>query len=296
MPISHEFEYVKPTTLEDAIAVLVERGERAQVLAGGTDVVALLRDGAIAPEVVVDIKGIDGLADIRTAGDRLFIGPLVTFTDLIESELIRGSFPLFYEMAVKVASKGIRNRATVVGNICSAVPSCDGGPVLLVYDARVLILGPGGERTVHIDEWFTGPKKTDLQSGELVVGLEISSSTQACGGSYVKLGRYRGEDLAQASVAVLVNSDHEYRVAFGAVGPTPVRARKLEAAIKGEALSDDMLEVARRFIARETSPITDIRATVEYRVHMLEVMLERGIRAAVARLDGGGPDYGTRHI
>jgi carbon-monoxide dehydrogenase medium subunit len=85
MPIAHEFDYVKPTSLEDAVALLAERGERAAVLAGGTDVVALLRDGAIAPDVVVDIKGIDGLADIRLAGDRLFIGPLVTFTDLIES-------------------------------------------------------------------------------------------------------------------------------------------------------------------------------------------------------------------
>jgi carbon-monoxide dehydrogenase medium subunit len=129
-----------------------------------------------------------------------------------------------------------------------------------------------------------------------VVGLEISGTAAACGGSYVKLGRYRGEDLAQASVAVLVSSNFEYRVAFGAVGPTPVRARKLEAAIKGEEPTDEMLEVARKQIARETSPITDIRATAEYRVHMLEVMLERGIRAAVARLNGGGSDYGTRHI
>ena len=296
MPIAHEFEYVKPGTIEEAVAILAERGDGAQILAGGTDVVPQLRDEGLAPEVVVDIKGIDGLADIRPAGGRLFIGPLVTFTDLIESELIRESFPLFYEMAVKVASKGIRNRATLVGNICSAVPSCDAGPVLLVYDAQVLILGPGGERTVHIDEWFTGPKKTDLQSGELVIGLEMSSSAQACGGSYVKLGRYRGEDLAQASVAVLVSPDYEYRVAFGAVGPTPVRARKLEAAIKGEEPTDEMLEVARKFIERATSPITDIRATAEYRTHMLEVMLERGIRAAVARLNGGGPEYGTRHI
>ena len=296
MPIAHEFEYVKPASLDEAVAILAERGEGAMVLAGGTDVVALLRDDAIAPDVLVDIKGIESLADIRAAGGRLFIGPLVTFTDLIESELIRESFPLLHEMAVKVASKGIRNRATIVGNICSAVPSCDAGPVLLVYDAQVLILGPGGERTVHVYEWFTGPKKTDLQSGELVVGLEMSSSAHACGGSYVKLGRYRGEDLAQASVAVLVSPDYEYRVAFGAVGPTPVRARKLEAAIKGEEPTDEMLEVARKFIARETSPITDIRATAEYRTHMLEVMLERGIRAAVARLNGGGPEYGTRHI
>jgi len=296
MPIAHEFEYVKPTSLEDAVAILAEHGDGAQILAGGTDVVAQLRDDAITPEVVVDIKGIDGLADIRLAGDRLFIGPLVTFTDVIESELIRESFPLFYEMAVKVASKGIRNRATVVGNICSAVPSCDAGPVLLVYDAQVLLLGPEGERTVPIGEWFVGPKKTDLRQCELVVGLEISSSARAFGGSYVKLGRYRGEDLAQASVAVLVSPDYEYRVAFGAVGPTPVRARELEAEIRNEEPSDEMLETARKAIPRETSPITDIRATAEYRAHMLEVMLERGIRAAVARLNGGGPEYGTRHI
>jgi len=296
MPIAHEFAYLKPASLEDAVALLAEHGDGARVLAGGTDVVALLRDDATAPEVVVDIKGIDGLADIRIAGDRLFIGPLATFTDLIESKLIREIFPLFYEVAVKVASKGIRNRATIVGNICSAVPSCDAGPALLVYDAQVLILGPNGERTVHIDEWFTGSKKTDLQSGELVIGLDMSSLEQACGGSYVKLGRYRGEDLAQASVAVLISPDYEYRVAFGAVGPVPVRARKLEAAIKGDEPTDEVLEIARKFIARETSPITDIRATAEYRAHMLEVMLERGIRAAVARLNGGGSDYGTRHI
>lgn len=296
MPIVHEFEYVKPARLEDAVAVLAEHGEGARVLAGGTDVVAQLRDELISPDVLVDIKGIEGLSEITLGGDRLFLGPLVTFTDLIESELIRENSPLFYEMAVKVASKGIRNRATVVGNICSAVPSCDAGPVLLVYDAHVLLLGPGGERTVPIDKWFLGPKKADLRSVELVVGLEMSSWAQACAGSYVKLGRYRGEDLAQASVAVLVSPDYEYRVAFGAVGPTPVRARKLEVAIKGEEPADEMLETARKAIPRETSPITDIRATAEYRAHMLEVMLERGIRAAVARLNGGGPEYGTRHI
>jgi len=296
MPIAHEFEYLKPASLEDAVAILADRGAAAEILAGGTDVVAQLRDDVITPEVVVDIKGIPGLSDIRVVGERLFMGPLVTFTDLIESELIRESFPLLYEMAVNVASKGIRNRATVAGNICSAVPSCDAGPVLLVHDALVLVLGPEGERGVPIGEWFVGPRKTDLRHGELVVGLELLSASQTCAGSYVKLRRYRGEDLAQASVAVLVSPGHEYRIAFGAVGPKPVRARRLEAAIKGTEPSDEMLELAKKAIARETSPITDIRSTAEYRAHMLEVMLERGIRAAVARLNGGGPEYGTSHI
>jgi carbon-monoxide dehydrogenase medium subunit len=296
MPIAHEFEYVRPASLDEAVAALAERGEGALVLAGGTDVVALLRDDAISPELLVDIKGIDGLGDVRLAGDRLLIGPLATFTDLIESKLIAESFPLFYEMAVKVASKGVRNRATIAGNICSAVPSCDAGPVLLVHDAQVRLLGPAGERAVPIDKWFTGPKTCDLRPGELVVGLEMSAAAQACGGSYVKLGRYRGEDLAQASVAVLVSPDYEYRVAFGAVGPVPARAKRLEAAIRGEEPSAEMLAAARKLVSAETSPITDIRATAEYRSHMLEVMLERGIRAAVARLNGGGPEYGTRHI
>ena len=296
MPIAHEFEYAKPASLDEAVAVLTERGEGARVLAGGTDVVAQLRDDIISPDILVDIKGIEGLSDIRLAGDRLLLGPLVTFTDLIESDVIRESFPLFYEMAVQVASKGVRNRATVVGNICSAVPSCDGGPILLVHDAHVLLLNSGGERTVPIGEWFTGPKKSDLRTGELVVGLEMSAAASACAGSFVKLGRYQGEDLAQASVAILVSPDYEYRVAFGAVGPTPVRARKLESAIRGQEPSDEMLEIARKAISRETSPITDIRATAEYRKHMLEVMLERGIRAAVARLNGTGSEYGTRHI
>jgi carbon-monoxide dehydrogenase medium subunit len=296
VPIAHEFAYVKPATLEDAIGALAKHGDGACVLAGGTDVVAQLRDEMIAPEVLVDIKGIPGLSDIRLAGDRLVVGPLATFTDLIESELIRESFPLFYEMGTNMASPGIRNRATIVGNICSAVPSCESGTTLLVHEARVLVLGEGGERTVPMSEWFTGPKKTDLRQGELVVGLEVPAPTSACGGSYVKLRRYNGEDLAQASVSILVNADYEYRVAFGAVGPTPARAPRLESAIKGLKPTDEMLADATKAIPRETSPITDIRATAEYRAHMLEVMLERGIRAAVDRLNGGGPPYGDRHI
>ena len=296
MPISHEFEYVKPGTIEQAVAILAERGDGAMVLAGGTDVVPQLRDDLIGPSILVDIKGIDGLADIRRVGERLFLGPLVTFTDIIESGLIRESFPLFYEVAVNVASVGVRNRGTIAGNISSAVPSCDSGPPLLVYDAQVLVIGPDGERTIRIEDWFTGPKKTDLQQGELVVGIELATAAESCGASYVKLRRYRGEDLAQASVAVLVSPEYRYHVAFGAVAPTPVRARKLEAAIEGLEPSDDMLADARKSIARETKPLTDIRSTAGYRAHMLEVMFERGVRAAVSRMKGEGPDYGTSLI
>jgi carbon-monoxide dehydrogenase medium subunit len=296
MAIAQDFEYVKPPTVGAAIEALMERESGAVVLAGGTDVVPALRDGVIAPELVVDIKGIPGLDGIRPVGERLLIGALATFSDLIESELVRTSFPLLYEMAVNVACRGIRNRATVAGNICSAVPSCDAGPALIVHDARILIMGPSGQRIVNIDTWFTGPKETSLRHGELVVGIEVPGGTVAYGGSYVKLRRYRGEDLAQAGVAVLVSPKLEYRVALCAVGPVPKRARMLERAMKGREPSDEVLTKATAVIARETSPITDIRATAEYRSHMLTVMFERGARAAMSRMKGQGPPYGSAHI
>jgi CO/xanthine dehydrogenase FAD-binding subunit len=276
--------------------VLTQRGSGAVVLAGGTDVVPALRDEVLTPEVVVDIKGVPGLEGIRPVGERLHIGALATFTELIESELVRESFPLLHEMAVNVACRGIRNRATVVGNICSAVPSCDAGPVLLVHEARLLITGPSGQRIVNMDAWFTGPKRTGLRNGELVLGIEVPGGTRSHGGSYVKLRRYRGEDLAQAGVATLVSPEFEYRIAFGAVGPTPTRARKLERAMKGREPSEDLLAKARTIIPRETSPITDMRATAEYRSHMLSVMFQRGARAAVDRMRGEGPPYGSALI
>jgi CO/xanthine dehydrogenase FAD-binding subunit len=293
MAITHSFDYARPETLSEAIALLENAGAGAMILAGGTDVVPNLRDELIAPELIVDIKRIPGMSDIKLAGDMLFIGPLVTFSTLMESEAVRDGFPVFYEMGLRVSSRSVRNRATIAGNICSAVPCCDAGPVLLVHDARVHVLGPMGERTIHMTDWFRDARKTALEPAEIVVGIAVPAASANCAGSFVKLGRYRGEDLAQASVAVLVSKAYEYRIAYGSVAPTPRRAKKLESAIRGELPSDALFEKARKYVPRETSPITDVRATAEYRAHMLNVMLERGIRAAVSRLKGEGPPYGT---
>ncbi len=296
MPIAHEFEYVKPETIEEAVGILDKHGSSAHVLAGGTDIVPGLRDGLITPGLVVDIKGIAGLAGIECEGDVLRVGALATFTDLVESELIRKSAPLLYEMAMTVASVGVRNRATIVGNICSAVPSCDSGPVLLVLDASVHVMGPSGKRVVPITEWFTGPKATALGSAAIVTSVSLPVPPKAHGAAYVKLGRYRGEDLAQASVAVLALPDNEYRVAFGAVAPTTVRAPGIEELLRGKVMDEALIGDAKRLVANETAPIADIRASREYREHMLPIMFERGLRAAVARLAGDGPAYGARLI
>jgi CO/xanthine dehydrogenase FAD-binding subunit len=296
MAIAHEFDYVKPPTLREAVRLLSRYGPRARALAGGTDLVGLISDGVIAPEAVVDLKGIPGLDRIEFKGGVLSIGALVTFSDLRESAVIAKKFPVIHEMTGWVASVGIRNRATMVGNLCSAVPCCDSGAVLLVYDAAVMVTGPAGKRKVPLREWFLGPRKTVLKRGELATAVTVQLPKQKHGACFVKLRRYEGEDLAQASVTVLALEGNRYRISFGAVAPRPIAAERIEALLEGQALSDDLIQKAVQLVPEEIAPITDIRATKEYRALMVGVMLARGLRAAVARRAGAGPEYGTSLI
>ncbi len=292
--ISNEFSYARPDSLEEAVSLLAGCDGSARVLAGGTDLIAWLRDDAIAPDLLVDIKDISGLSDIRLDGETLHIGSLVTFTDLMESEIVEERAPLLAEMAETVASRGIRNRATLIGNICSAVPSCDAGPVLLAYEATVHLVGPDGTFSVPIDEWFVGPRQTVQADAQIVT--HITFPLREHGGVYVKLMRYGGEDLAQAAVSVVVDAELEYRVAFGAVAPKPLRSHRIENALRGKRLESGLVEEIVAMVADEISPITDIRASADYRTRMCEVMVKRGLEAASDRLASRGPAYGTRLI
>lgn len=293
MTLTRSFTYVKPGSLPEALALLAEHGRGAAVLAGGTDLVSWMRDDLVSPEVVVDVKGIPGLAGIALVNGTLRLGALATFSDLLASPVVAAAVPVLAEMAGVVASVGIRNRATVVGNLCSAVPSNDAGPVLLTADASLQVSGPNGERTVPLAQWFLGPRRTALGDGELVTAVTIPLAGPH-GGCYLKLGRYRGEDLAQASVAVLALPDRRYRIAFGAVAPAAFRATAIEACLEGRALDEAALAEAAGLVAGQVSPITDLRASAEYRAHMCRVMMLRALRAAAGRLGGDGPAYGTR--
>ena len=154
-------------------------------------------------------------------------------------------------------------------------------------------MGLAGSRRIPIDEWFLGPRQTALEPGEIVTKVVVPVPVGGHGASYVRLSRYEGEDLAQASVAVLAPSDHRFRIAFGAVAATPLRGRRIEALLEGAALDSALVGQAMALVSEEISPITDIRASKEYRLRMSEVMLQRGLKAAVERLEGNGPSYGT---
>lgn len=295
MPIIHKFDYLKPKSLSEALTVLA-RSKNAAILAGGTDLVEMIKENVAQPDLVVDIKGLDTLNEIKFENDTLFIGAGVTFSDLIESKIIREKYPVIFEIAKTVASVGIRNRATVAGNICSAVPCMDSGPLLMAYDTTVQVVGQKGERNISATEWFVAPRKTALKKGELVTGVSLPYPKEKHAGCWVKLGRYTGEDLAQVNLLILAMVDGTFKISFGAVAPVPVRAKKIEKLLSGQTITSSLIEKAKQLIEEEIKPITDIRATKEYRMHTAKVMLERGLNAAISRLNGGGPEYGTSVI
>ena len=293
--IVSDFEYFKPKTLNEALELISGLSDYV-ILSGGTDLVCHLKEGVINPKNIVDIKEIAELKNVKITNDTLTFGSLVTFTEIIENNALVEAFPLLVEASMTVASGAVRNRATMVGNMCSAVPCLDSGAPLMVYEAEVLVKSLKGERTVAIHEWFKGPRKTALQTGEMVVGLRMKNHSTKQGAVYVKLGRYTGEDLAQATVAVLQLPNLEYRISFGSVAPVPVRAKKIEALLKGKTLDTKLVEEAKALVTQEISPITDIRATKEYRLHMCQVMMERALYDSTKRLEGKGTKLGTALI
>jgi CO/xanthine dehydrogenase FAD-binding subunit len=295
MAILTEFDYFKPTTVSVAIQ-LMAKYRHAQILAGGTDLINNLKSEAVQPDAIIDIKGIKTLQGITFKNNVLTIGALATFTDIIDSKIIQSKYPVITEVAKTVGSVGIRNRATMVGNICSAVACADSGPVLMAYDAKIIVQGKTGKRKIPAADWFKGNKLTILKKNEIVLAIEIPLPAKKHSGCYIKLRRYSGEDLAQASVLILALPENQYRIAFGSVGPIPIRANKIETILNGADPSRELIDKIKKLIPLIISPITDIRATKEYREHMCPIMFERGLNAAVSRLNGAGPEYGSNLI
>ena len=292
MSITCEFEYAKPAGLKQALALLARPvAGGAVALAGGTDLVAWLRDGAVSPGFLVDIKGLEELRGIRLEAGKLWIGANTTFAEIIESPPVRKHAPILVEAAGMVASVGVRNRATLGGNLCSAVPCCDSGPALLVYGATLHVAGARGSQRIPATKWFLGPRRTALAKGGLVFGISIPVAKHA--GGFAKLKRYRGEDLAQASVAVRVDAKGVWQVAYGSVAPTPIRGPKVERLLRGEKKpSAALLKQAAALAETEVAPITDIRSSQIYRRLMVGVMLKRAVRLAAQRLAGRGAACG----
>ena len=289
------FRYLKPATIEDALTSKSEYGSKANFLLGGTDLFIAMDKGVTVPDAVIDLKSIGELKYLEERNGAIYIGAAVTWTELIESEMIKKSVPGLWEAADLVASVGVRNTATLVGNLCNAVPSLEGGSPLYVRDAVVFLESKSGKREVSIKDFFTGVKKTVLKDDEVMTGLKVPVEKDF-GEVYIKMGRYEGEDLAQAGVSVFVDKDNNYRIALNAVAVTPVRATKAEEFLKGKKLNDELAAQAAELALEAISPISDLRSSKEYRNHMCRIMVKRGLGASVSRMETGLPALSTRLI
>ena len=286
-----EFEYVRATSLAQARDLLSRYRGRAKILAGGTDVLVKMKHRRLVPPYLIDIKRIPGLDYIRyTEEGGLRVGPLVSVEAIKLSLVVRKRFPVLYQAAACMATIAIRNQATLVGNICNGSPSAETAPALIVLDAKARILGPGGERVVPVEGFFTGPGTTVMAPDELVTELWIPEPPAGAGGAYQKHS-LRRMDVAMVGAAALVVPDGEacgdIRVVLSAVAPTPIRARKAEDILRGQVVTAALLETASREAAGESRPITDIRGTAESRKKIVETLTGQVIRQALrtARLE-----------
>lgn len=271
--------YYKARTLSEALAVLEREGPAGRPLAGGTDLLVGLRDRLEEHRAVVDLKGLEDAGEpltVTDAGVRIGLG--LTMAQLADDPTVGRWYPALAQAAAKVGSVAIRNRATVVGNICNASPASDTAPALLVHEATVRIASSDGERTVPIGEFFVAPRVTACAAGEVVTAIELAKPAERTGSAYLRLTRRRGVDLVTVSVAAAAHGNGRVLLGLGAVGPRPL----LTTLPAGTEVSDGAaLAAALEQALSVATPITDIRGTAAYRAAMLRELATRAIAAAV---------------
>jgi xanthine dehydrogenase FAD-binding subunit len=274
-----KFDYLAPQTLEEALDLLEQYGEGAKVLAGGTDLIVILRAKELQPKYLIDIKEIKELHDVSYGEKReLKIGAAATINKILHHDVVSKNFPILAEAISTIGDFQVRNRATLVGNICNASPAADSAPALLVLDATVNIAGKRGRRTVPIREFFAGVKKTVLSKREIVTSISVPTPPEGSVGSYQKARRTLGEDLAVVGVGALVipngKAGKGVRLAYSSVAPTPVRSFESEKFFEnGKAL--DILDQVMPFVRKNVCPISDVRGGKEYRMNLIEILTRR---------------------
>lgn len=286
------FDLLIPKTLEEAVQLLAEKGERCKIVAGGTDVYVDMHGKYESAPYLMDIKQLEELKEFTyVPGQGLTIGALTTHHFLDRSPIIRRYYPALYEGASQVGSVQIRHRGTIGGNICNAVPSGDTLGPLLALNATVVLAGVDGQRTLPLEEFFLGPKKTALKSGELLVKILLPDPGKSRS-AYIKFTRRGAMDLALLGASAALELDgagvcRNVRVSLTTCAPVPMRAKQAEAVLEGKVPTEELIAQAGLAAAGEAKPRTSWRGTEEYRRDVLEEIVPRVIRTAMERAEKG---------
>jgi carbon-monoxide dehydrogenase medium subunit len=280
-----QFEYVAPTSLDEALAVLAERADDAKVLAGGQSLIPLMKLRFAAPAVIVDINRIPGLDTLAEDGGALRIGALVRNRTLERSDVVSNRYPTIAAAAPMISDPIVRNQGTFVGSLCHADPQGDWGSVMLALDGSVVARSSSGERVIPVGEFLEGPFTSSLRPDELAVEARVPDPGAEFAGTYLKLERKVG-DFATVGVAVFLamadGTVSKAGIGLTGVGATNIKATAAEQALVGNPLSDELITEAARLAAEASDPRTDIRGTAEYKRDVVRIYVERGLRSAAA--------------
>ena len=288
----HDFDYVVAGNLNEATRLLAENQGAARLLAGGTDLIVVMREGHQQPKLVIDAKPIPELNELVIDDNGLTIGAAVSCRQIWESKKIAEQYPALIDCSSLIGGIQIQGRATIGGNLCNASPSADTIPTLIAYAAIAHIQSTDGERQVPVEEICTGPGQTSLAENEMRVKLSIARPAAYSGAKFLRFIPRNEMDIAVANVASSVELDESgktflnARVAIGAVAPTPLYVEAAGAVLVGKDVNDESISAA-AVIAREAAtPINDMRGTIEHRKQLVEVLTARTLRAAVSRARG----------
>ena len=287
-----DFEILSADTVGEAYSLLSRHGADAQLFAGGTDLFVRMKLKRVMPRILINIKGIPGLEQIRYDADEgLRIGALTSIQSIRDSVLVSKQFRVLSQAAGVLGTTQIRNLGTLGGNLANASPSAEFGPPLMILEARVRCVGPGGERVIPVNKFFLAPGKSALRQDEIITEVQVPNPPTQAQAIYLKHS-LRRMDVSMAGAAVLVILDgdvcRDARIALGAVAPTPFRARKAEEALQGKRLTGgskeiDLLEEVARIATGESLPIDDLRGYASYRRKVVGMLVKQGLEQVIGR-------------
>ncbi len=277
----NQFRYIFPKTKEEILKILEQERSEACIVAGGSNILPYIKDKIIPPKLLLDISGIEELNYIRKNGSNWCIGATTTISDLIRSKLIREEGKILCQAAEQFADPLVRNRATIGGNLADASPAADTAPPLLVLDAGLEVESRDKKREIFLKDFFLGPRKTVLQDDEMITGIHFKTDSLNKPGCFIKLGLRQAMAISVVTVAMVLeieeNRVKDIRVAMGSVAPTPLRLFETEEFLKNKYLNDDLMEDAKNKIYEEVDPISDIRASAEYRRYLSGILFKRAL-------------------
>jgi len=289
--IPPSFEYLRPKTVPEAVAMLQQHGDEAKILSGGQSLIPMMKLRLARPGVLIDINRISGLSYVKEEGGYLKIGGLTREAEMESSPLVRSKYPILLDTAHVIADPQVRNMATVGGNLAHGDPANDHPATMVALGAQVIATGPKGERVIPIEDFFVSLFATALQHEEILTEIRIPVPAARSGGAYFKLERKVG-DFATAAVAAQLTLDEKgvcQSVGIGLtnVGPTPVKARKAEEFLRGKKPDESNIAQAAQLAADESTPSPDLRGPVEYKKGLVKELTKRALTRALERAGRG---------